>query len=327
MPIVITPRPPYHSTAARPQWNDLPQRVRELIARRLGGSVAARPSAGSGFTQGFASVITGTGGTQFVKAVNSADSAHIADCYRREAKVNQALPQAVPAPRHRWSEELDGWVILGFDAVESGRMPSSPWRTHELATSLDAYATAAEALSTPPAAFQQVGLKPLGEDGDFDDWRLLAAGTTSATVLPTWVPTGRLDTLAEQESRWRQAVAGDAVLHHDLRQDNILVDANGSAWICDWNWPCLGASWFDLVLLLATAHADGHDATTVFRKHPTARGVDSDQLDAALAALSGFFLVSGAQPPADWSPHLRQHQTWCGEVTLRWLAARRKWLL
>ncbi|MET7712455.1 hypothetical protein [Streptomyces sp. NPDC005407] len=57
----------------------------------------------------------------------------------------------------------------------------------------------------------------------------------------------------------------------------------------------------------------------MFRKHPTARGVDGGQLDAALAALSGFFLVSGAQPAADWSPYLRQHQTWCGEVTLRWL--------
>ncbi|MGW3646196.1 hypothetical protein [Streptomyces sp. NPDC000878] len=79
------------------------------------------------------------------------------------------------------------------------------------------------------------------------------------------------------------------------------------------------------MLLLATAHADGHDATLLFANHPTARGVDGEQLDAALAALSGFFLVSGAQPPADWSPYIRQRQTWCGEVTLRWLADRRGW--
>lgn len=107
----------------------------------------------------------------------------------------------------------------------------------------------------------------------------------------------------------------------------VLIDAGGAAWICDWNWPCLGASWFDLVLLLATAFADGYDATALFAAHPTARGVADEQLDAALAALSGFFLVSGAQPPADWSPHIRQHQTWCGEVTLRWLADRRRWTI
>ncbi|EKX65420.1 hypothetical protein [Streptomyces ipomoeae] len=61
-------------------------------------------------------------------------------------------------------------------------------------------------------------------------------------------------------------------------------------------------------------------------QHPTARGVADEQLDAALVALSGFFLTTGGQPPADWSPHIRQHQTWCGEVTLRWLADRRGWI-
>ncbi|MDO0936618.1 hypothetical protein QQY66_34740 [Streptomyces sp. DG2A-72] len=43
--------------------------------------------------------------------------------------------------------------------------------------------------------------------------------------------------------------------------------------------------------------ADGHDATTLFAAHPTALGVADEQLDAALAALTGVFLVSGAQLP------------------------------
>lgn len=325
MPNLITPRPPYTSTAARPNWEDLPRHVRGLISRRLGGATSARPSAGSGFTQGFAAVIAGVSGAEFVKAVNSADSPHIADCYRREALINQALPEPVPAPRLRWSEEQDGWVVLGFDAVDCGRMPSAPWRPDELTATFEAYTTTAEALSTPPAALQMVGLKPIGDDSDFADWRNLTGGATSADVLPAWVPTHLLDALAGLEAQWRKAVAGDSILHHDLRQDNVLIDTNSRAWICDWNWPCLGASWFDLVLLLAAAHADGHDATTLFWEHPTARGVDGERLDSALAALAGFFLVSGAQPAPDWSPYLRQHQTWCGEVTLRWLADRRGW--
>lgn len=205
-------------------------------------------------------------------------------------------------------------------------MPTAPWKTDDLNATLAAYAVTAEALAVPSAELQQVGLTPVGDGGDFDDWRTLAAGALDPTLsVPGWMPFDKLGTLAELESSWRSAVAGKAVLHHDLRQDNVLLDVQGSAWICDWNWPCLGASWFDLVLLLASAYADGHDATSLFRAHPTARGVDDDQLDAALAALSGFFMASGAHPPADWSPHLRQHQTWCGEVTLRWLANRRGW--
>ncbi len=281
---------------------------------------------GSGFTSGYAAVIRGAHGSQFVKAVNASANAVVADSYRREALINEALPAPVPAPRIQWREERDGWLVLGFDAID-GHMPVAPWRADELTATLDAYAQTAEALGAPSERLRQIGLKPLGDGGDFDDWRTQASTGPGAVTLPKWVPTEKVDVLANLEAEWRQSAAGNAVLHNDLRQDNVLIDAHGTAWICDWNWPCLGASWFDLVLLLATAFADGHDATALFHAHPTARGVDGEQLDAVLAALSGFFLVSGAHPPADWSPYIRQHQTWCGEVTLRWLADRRGWYL
>ncbi|MFE6778315.1 aminoglycoside phosphotransferase family protein [Streptomyces sp. NPDC057702] len=259
--------------------------------------------------------------------VDTSANTVVADSYRREALINRALPDAVPAPRLRWQEEREGWLVLGFDAVDGGRMPATPWRTDELTATLDAYALTAEALATPSGELRHVDLRPVGDSGDFDDWRTRRSDGPDALPLPDWMPLDRLDALADLEAGWRAAVAGDAVLHHDLRQDNVLIDADGTASICDWNWPCLGASWFDLVLLLAAAFADGHDATALFRAHPTARGVADEQLDAALAALAGFFLTSGAHPPAAWSRHLRQHQTWCGEVTLRWLADRRGWRL
>ncbi|MFB8088157.1 phosphotransferase family protein [Streptomyces sp. NPDC055992] len=325
MPSTVTPRPQYDSTAVRPRWSELPPGVRELVARHVGGAVDAGPSAGSGFTGGFAAVVHGSGGAQFIKAVDSGENAVIADGYRREAEINQALPPEVPAPRVRWIEERGGWVVLGFDAVEGGRMPAEPWRPDDLRATLGACALTAEALAVPSPHLLELGVEPLDAEGDFTDWRDLRAGRNGAGSLPAWVPLGLLPQLAELEGQWRQATAGTAVLHHDLRQDNVLIDARGGAWICDWNWACLGASWFDLVLLLATAFADGHDATALFAAHPTAVGVADEQLDAALAALSGFFLVSGARPPADWSPHLRQHQTWCGEVALRWLSDRRGW--
>ncbi|MGW1053481.1 phosphotransferase family protein [Streptomyces sp. NPDC002521] len=328
MPKILTPRLQYDSTAARPRWSELPQHVRDLIERHLGGVAHPGGSAGGGFTSGYAAVVRGAHGAQFVKAVDALNNTVVADCYRREAMINEALPALVPAPRVLWREDRDGWLVLGFDTVEGGCMPAAPWKTGELNAVLAAYAVTAEALATPTVELQQVGLKPIGDGDDFDDWRVLASGVPSTTLsLPDWLPFDKLDALAELESAWRAAVAGTAVLHYDLRQDNVLLDTHGSAWICDWNWPCLAASWFDLVLLLASAYADGHDATELFRAHPTARGVGDGQLDAALAALSGFFLVSGAHPPADWSPHIRQHQTWCGEVTLRWLADRRGWVL
>ncbi|MGW0205272.1 hypothetical protein ACWDZ8_05405 [Streptomyces sp. NPDC003233] len=324
MPTIITPHLRYDATAVRPQWEDLPQDVRRLTAQRLGGDVQAGASAGSGFTSGFAAVLRGTSGPQFIKVVKGLDNPVVADCYRREAVIKQALPAQIPAPHLQWMEEHDGWVVLGIDAVDGGRLPTTPWKPDELTATLDTYTVIAEALSTPPASLQHIGLKPVGDDGDFTDWRNLAGGATPKDALPSWMPLDLLEVLASLESRWRKAVAGNAVLHHDLRQDNVLIDASGTAWICDWNWPCLGASWFDLALLLATAYADGHDAITLFTQHPTAAGVADEQLDAAPAALSGFFLTSGGQPPADWSPHIRQHQTWRRSHTA--MAGRPAWL-
>ncbi|MFC9326872.1 aminoglycoside phosphotransferase family protein [Kitasatospora sp. NPDC057015] len=325
----FTPRPHYAGTSVRPGWTDLPPSVRALVGRRLGGPAAARPSAGGGFTPGFAALVRGPAGTEFVKAVDAVAHPYIADCYRREAAINRALPAAVPAPALRWVEESAGWVVLGFDPVPGARMPADPWRPEELTAALDACATVAEALARPSRELLALDLRPLrpepGEE-DFDDWRRLAGGGPGAELLPDWFPRGLIEPLAALEAGWVEATAGEAVLHEDLRRDNIVLDGAGRAWICDWNWPRLGASWFDLTLLLATARADGHDADRLFGAHPAARGAAPEQLDAALAALTGYFLRSGGQPdPPSGSRMLRRHQTWSGEVTLRWLAARRGW--
>ncbi|MFJ6378885.1 phosphotransferase family protein [Kitasatospora sp. NPDC092039] len=281
MPSTRTPKPSAGATAVRPRWSQLPDGVRSSVERRLGGRVVAGPSAGSGFTPGFAAVLYGPRGPRFVKAANSASDPVIADCYRREALINRALPADVPAPRLRWLDEEDGWVVLGLDAVDAARMPADPWRPAELAAVLDTWTAIARELEHPNRALLDIGLKPFAEQRSLDGWRRLAAGER-ADDLPQWFPRRLIEPLAELESGWAPAAAGDSVLHFDLRRDNVLFDGRGRTWVCDWNWPCLGPSWIDLTVLLATAHADGHDASRLFAEHPTARGVAPEQLDAVL---------------------------------------------
>jgi thiamine kinase-like enzyme len=162
----------------------------------------------------------------------------------------------------------------------------------------------------------------------FAGWRRFAAGHLSSSLLPDWFPRELIVPLAHLEDGWVAATAGTAVVHADLRQDNVLLDNSGKAWFCDWNWPCLAASWFDLGPLLVTAHADGHDATALFKAQPYVIDVADEQLDALLAAIAGYWLVAGSGPQfTSASPLLRQHQTWSGEATIRWLAERRAWRL
>jgi len=115
-----------------------------------------------------------------------------------------------------------------------------------------------------------------------------------------------------------------ALTHGDLRLDNVLIDRSGRAWLCDWSQVCRGPAWFDTVSLLITAYASGLDASALFAAHPTAAEASPEALDAALAALSGFWL-SRADWPSEASPTLREHQRWSGMVALDWLASRHRW--
>ena len=161
---------------------------------------------------------------------------------------------------------------------------------------------------------------------EFGGWRWMAAGTVPAP--PSAAP--GLDHLADLVALEESAPAlvttsGPELMHCDLRLDNVMIDAAGRAWICDWNWLCHGPAWFDTAILLITAYAGGLDADQLWATHPTAADAPSGALDATLAAMSGYYLTRGAAPPTDAAPLVRAHQTWHGEVALAWLSARQGW--
>jgi len=314
---------PYDRTAERPGVETLPPEVRAVVERELGGAIVSAPTAGGGFTGGFAAVVTSDEGrSMFVKAAGP-DKPHVLGSYRREAEINVALPEGLPAPKMLFSTEAADWAVLGFEHV-AGRAPTLPMPPEDLDVMLAAWAEAAEMLTPVPATLTTAGIKTLVEDaGDqFHNFTRVAAG--EAPLSPA-VPPERLDELAALELGVFPAVAADAVTHGDLRPDNMIL-GEGRAWICDWNWPTVAAPFFDTVFLLITAHGDGHDAERLFFAHPTAKGVTGEQLDAVLAAGAGYYLDRAQQNPIPGvSSYLRRHQRWCGEAALAWLATRHGW--
>lgn len=313
------PAPPpvdYRTTAVRPGWGDLPGALRDAIEQRLGGAVVGVTVAGGGFTRGFAAVLaTGTGTRAFVKAADLAVQHHLAEWYYHEVLITDALPPGVPAPRPRWTATAAGWYAACFEAID-GAMPRLPWRPDELAAALDGWASAAAALREPPAALARLDLPRLAD--------LLRSD------LSCWQHSPPRDSryvgeLAALEAALPEYADSAGLTHCDLRLDNVLIDGSGAAWICDWNWLCHGAPWFDTAGLLVSAFASGLDADRLFADHPTAAGAPADALDASLAALSGFLLSQASAGPTDASPAIRAHQLWSGETALAWLAARRGW--
>lgn len=298
--------PPATATAQRPRWEDLPDPVRRLVQDRVGEVVSARSQSG-GFTPGFASRLTTTSGRCFVKAVD-VDHPVISASYAREAEVNAALPPGVPAPRLLWSETGEGWLVLCFEDVE-GRTPARPWRSDELQRVLAALVPMAEALTPPP---DLPGLETTADlDGMLSLWR---AGTQP--------PAGwDLGVLTELESEWAERTAGDTAVHFDLREDNVLL-TDDTVLVCDWNWLAVAAPWVDLVGLLPSAHAEGHEADALLAAHPLGQGVDPRSVDAFLAAVAGYYTAQASQPCPDTSPWMRVHQAWWRDATLGWLGQR-----
>jgi hypothetical protein len=317
---VSLPEIPYGATALRPGWPDLPSTVRDAIADRLGSPVTSSASAGGGFTRAFAAVLTTSAGDRvFVKAAPHTDP--IAGWYTREAAVTAALPAEVPAPRPRWTLTTDGYFVLCLDAVD-GAVPALPWTPAALDAVLRAWSLSAAALTGPTDQLLAVGVPPLPDllRSDLSCWSWIAAGQMAMPVVPDWVAE-RVAELADLERQLPALVAGPGVLHGDLRIDNVLVDRSGKAWLCDWTWPCRGATWFDSVTLLVTAYASGLDADGLLTPwRAPAAGVDG-----ALAALSGYWLVRAAAGFTSASPHSRQHHRFSGEQALAWLAERRGW--
>ena len=314
---------PVAFSGSRLGWRDLPRSVRARIAQLAGAEVIAETSATSGFSPGFAAVLElGNGHEVFVKAVAAEQNPASPDLARREIVVAAALPPEVPAPRLLWSDDDGTWVLLGFEAVH-GRSPEQPWLAPDVARVLAALGDLAAARPLVPH-----GLAPVevAMERDFGAWRTIAAypvaerapeaarhGERGAWVL------AHVDDLAQWEAGWSAAAAGTALVHGDLRADNVLLDGERT-WLVDWPHAAVGAPWFDLALMLPSVEMQGGgDADALFWAQPVSKGVEPAALRSVLAALAGSFAHGSLQPSPQGIPNLRRFQRAQAAVTLDWL--------
>jgi Phosphotransferase enzyme family len=313
----VAPYPaPHGKTARRLEWTFLPPHLRAWIERRCGSPVVSAISQNGGFTPGFASVLVCEDGSRhFVKAASVKAQRLFADSYREEARKLAALPPAVPAPRLKWHLD-DDWVVLGIQYV-SARTPRRPWVAEELDALLDSLEQVVEAVTPPPA-----GLTLDTAEADFapmlEHWPALRERRTDLDAAH----------LAEAEAlarRYAEVVGGDTLVHTDVRSDNVLIDADGRALVCDWNWPVRGAAWFDSFAALLAPRAEGVDVDAVIGSRRLLKDVDPEAFDINLALYVGYFLTQCELPAPATSPHIRDHQRWYGEVCWDWLAERRGW--
>lgn len=313
---------PHAFSGQRLDWRDLPRHVRRRIDELAGAQVTAEITATEGFSPGFVAVLELMDGRDvFVKAISREISPVAVAEARQEIVAAAALPPQVPAPRLQWSDDDGEWVLLGFDAVH-GRSPEIPWKRSDLDQVLATVDVLSRATPLPG--------RPLPRTADlladeFTGWcRLRGAApqvrdqfAASGGPLARWA-LDRLPDLAGWEQAALDCTVGEGIVHGDLRADNVMIDADGKVWLIDWLHASVGASWFDLVFLLASVGAQGGgDPAELFARH--APQVPGEDLRAALAGLTGSLVWGSMQPAPPGVPNLRPFQSAHAEAALRWL--------
>jgi aminoglycoside phosphotransferase (APT) family kinase protein len=321
--------PPLAFSGQRLDWRDLPRPVRARIQELAGSQVTAETSATTGFSPGFAAVLElADGQGVFVKAVSPEQNPESPELARAEVRAAAALPPQVPAPRLLWSDDDGDWVLLGFE-VSAGRPPLLPWRADELAVVLRALDTLADAEPLPGHE-----LRPTAEllQDDFTGWRRIAA-EPAESVLRLAARAGEtgewalanLDRLVAWEQDALAACEGAALVHGDLRADNVMIDHDhdgGRVALIDWPHASVGARWLDLAFMLPSVAMQGGGAPQdLFWSRPASRGVEPERLRAAVAGLAGYFAHGALQPAPVGIPNLRRFQAAQAQHAAAWLRA------
>jgi aminoglycoside phosphotransferase (APT) family kinase protein len=240
--------------------------------------------------------------------------------YRNEAETMRHLPADLPVPRLLDVYDDGDWVALVYEDVE-GRHPEIPWRSDELDRVAGAIADLGAALdpSPWPAA-------PIFADVNTRFMQAWQAFTMSPPPDLDSSVRRMLDRLAADEVDLAEVVRGEALLHNDIRSDNILLTPEERVVFVDWAMPCKGAVWQDLLMFAFTAEFQGGaDADLLVRSHPLTRDIAESSIDVVVVAGYAAYRLLAQRPVISLMPDNNAYHIAWAEASLRWLQRRAAW--
>lgn len=275
----------------------------ERLQAATHGLLGARPTAWRTATAGYTRnerwvVGLADGRSVFVKA---AVDEMTAEWLRAEQRIYAAVSaEFLPRPLG-W--EAGDLPVLVLEDLSGADWPP-PWTPERVEAVLG---TLREVAQTPPPH----GLASL-EDAreELTGWRkverdptaLLALGVCSREWLERTLPI----LLAAEDAC---PLAGDALIHLDVRSDNISF-REGRAVLVDWSWAVRGNAVMDVAAWLPSLEAEGG---------PPPEAILPEAPEAA-AFMSGFFAARAGLPPIPTAPHVRAVQLAQLRTALPWAA-------
>jgi aminoglycoside phosphotransferase (APT) family kinase protein len=306
----------------RRKWSELPQRLRDQLEEHLRARVLRAVSEPGGFSPGVAARLELSDGRRlFVKVVGSAANPDSPGYHRAEARILAQLPPTAPVPRLISVYDDGEWVALFLRELD-GHTPRLPWQAPEFRRVLNAIESLADSFTPAPFPAMTFGEK---HGKLFTRWQEMATAAKQRSDdladLDAWVRR-HLPQLVKLEKRSQVASAGNTLLHSDLRADNILITKD-RVFFADWPSACLGAKWVDLLIFLpSVAMQGGPHPWDIFDQSVMSRDARAEDVNAVLAAFTGFLLGDARKPPPPGLSTLRPFQRAQGVEALQWLKHR-----
>ncbi len=301
----------------RPTFAELPDDVRGWVEHTVGGRVVRTVAVQGGFSPGVAEALFTAGGAAgFLKAVHPGLNPDTPALLRAEAKALASMPSGLPiaALIDVHDQGDDGWVALLLEHVD-GRQAPLPWTPEAADAALASLVVLSGALTPAPAGEwvrAETAVRSM-----FTCWPAL----TECADLDPWL-VDRVPWLSAAAERALSAMAGDALIHLDLRADNMMQRPDGALVIVDWAWAMLGAAWIDPVLLaieFISSGAPGLDIDALLTRVADQHGIGVDTAVDTLAGILGFFEAACRRPDPPGLPTLRDFQRFQADALRGWL--------
>lgn len=300
-----------HARGVRLGFADAPARVRTWAGRQIGGEVIAVTDCVGGMSPGPAARVRSvSGATAFVKACGPELNPITPELLRDEARILVVLPDHPNLPRLIDAYDDGEWVALLIEDLP-GAVPDVPWSTEDLRRASGVLSAVGPVLDGIVSDWvEPARASPIFSDG----WKLLADRLDQ--VDPWWAK--HHDELAAHAERAVALIDGKALLHWDVRADNLIFGDQRDVLI-DWGQVRRGARWMDHALLAmdcAMSGSLGPTALEFFATEPALAGRDPADLVSLMAAAGMTFAARATEeaPPglptlpatrARWADNLR----------------------
>jgi hypothetical protein len=275
---------------------ELRERVEAVVGQRV-VALDDIPGAG-GYTPALRRIAAlADGSTVFVKAA-------VDDLTRWwlsiEHRSYAALDGATFVPRYLGGDD----VVLVLEDLRVGHWPPA-WRPGDVDRVLEVLDAVAR--HTPPDDARTLEsatpeLPGFWEEVAADPEPLLALGACTRE----WFD-GSIDTILEVAASG--TLAGDALVHYDVRSDNLCL-FDDRVLLVDWNNTLRGRADFDVHCFAQTLEFEGG---------PTPDEVLPDADPALVTLIAGYFARNATQPPIPTAPHVRRVQRQQLGVCIPWM--------